>query len=506
MINFREILEATTRKDDSNCFSRTSEQVVALYYSDNLSLPIQVAMQGDAEGGFYNVDGRNTVYRRNYLKISVCFQLSHPSRKGAELVVLINKNPVKITSFQAIASGVDDAEVLKQYGPKRDKEEVHPLVRQFTLPSELHNSIMSYERIQFKTNGKGGCSQHKMAITKSMLQFKLYAELEDGRQLLISTLSSTELVLRGRSQKYYDSLSESLKLEVLNILARPFVPRSASKVNISPESVYANVQSESLHRSVYPQAAASSNSFEMFQAATDFESNSPIDSNYLLSPSSSCFTGSSSPFAVNDMGYFSTSATPNQSRSFSPSSLDFYLEPQFQAFGFGQNQTAAGYTDMNANSCSKFFSQAPNFMSHAAPQSTGPIYQNQALQFMIPQQQQPVKRHVKPTLKIDTLHLPSNMNMQRSAAAVPSPLRNYFSSQEVDSNHGSFVFPPPSTSLDTYFAPPPNSAKEFTFTNLQPSTAAPLGFVMHQHQTLEYSLLSTSSPLDQQKQQQNFNF
>ena len=189
-------------------------------------------MNGTGESGFYSVDGFPTVYRRNYLKISVGFQLSC----GAKQKEMVFIDPVsgaqkKVTCLQAIATSLDRAETLKQYGPKRDKGDVYLLQRQFTIPQDLHNSRVCYHRIQFKTAGKGGTNNgssysHKMAITKAQIRFELYAQFEKNEpEILVSSLSSQVLALRGRSQKYYDNLDDSLKRQVLQMLHSPFRPR-----------------------------------------------------------------------------------------------------------------------------------------------------------------------------------------------------------------------------------------------------------------------------------------
>lgn len=190
-------------------------------------------MNGTGESGFYSVDGFPTVYRRNYLKISVRFQLSCGA-KQKEMVVIdpVSGRQKNVASLQAIAISLDGAEILKQYGPKRDKGDVTLLQRQFTMPQDLHNSRVSYNRIQFKTAGKGSSgssNSHKMAITKARIRFELYAQVENNEpEILVSSLSSQILALRGRSQKYYDNLDDTFKKQVLQMLYSPFRPRSLS--------------------------------------------------------------------------------------------------------------------------------------------------------------------------------------------------------------------------------------------------------------------------------------
>ncbi|KAJ3301646.1 hypothetical protein HDV03_000525 [Kappamyces sp. JEL0829] len=209
---------------------QTVEVVHPIYYQDAsrvLDQAIDVAMHGSG-GGFYWVDQWCTVYRRNYIRTAVEFSLS-ASRPDCDMVVRRTTGPqsgefAKIVRFGVIAEGLDSGATLMQYTTKRAHGLVQELALQTIHPSQLHQHCASFSRVQFKTCSKLGSSLYKMAISKTRFCFKLYALLDGSGndRVLVASLSSQVLVLRGKAQNYYECLPPAQQDALKKLLEVPY--------------------------------------------------------------------------------------------------------------------------------------------------------------------------------------------------------------------------------------------------------------------------------------------
>ena len=194
-----------------------STSLSQVYEASDLKEAVSITLKGEDFDGFYRIMGFTTNYRRNYFRASCSITMSKQNssdRVSDDLVLFYGEKYCKINAFLGFLRSSDAGETLKQYTAKRDRGPISPLSMQFSSPAQIvqSNCNLLYQRIQFKSSGRSGNTNHKYALSRSSLVFELYAQLESGQEVVISTYESSPFVIRGRSEKYFRSLEESLEL------------------------------------------------------------------------------------------------------------------------------------------------------------------------------------------------------------------------------------------------------------------------------------------------------
>jgi hypothetical protein len=192
--------------------------------------------------GFFMADGEWTCYRRNYFQISTAFNMAATMAgqessgmmefNGNEQRVMIEHNgaivPVdrfKVCINSRVAAG-DKIIGLVQHTSKRDKgpqiiptpktiraggtlaqTQLHQLLGSAQLNAITNQSVISFERIQFKSatanNGKRRAAQQHYVI-----EITLFAEVA-GQLCPVATCHSAPLIVRGRSPGHYNDSPNS---------------------------------------------------------------------------------------------------------------------------------------------------------------------------------------------------------------------------------------------------------------------------------------------------------
>ncbi|KAI8369620.1 uncharacterized protein BYT42DRAFT_116380 [Radiomyces spectabilis] len=195
-----------------------------IYWRDRQSV-LDLTLKGKIEKGFFLADDDWTCYRRNYFQISTSFILQGIDAlyDGQDLPCVIKEDGT-FHEFQHFVVGIsarladsEKAITLIQHTVKRDKgPQQLPELRTIRPGGDLafstvgaSQSIVTFERIQFKSatanNGKRRAAQQYFVLV-----VKLYAKLDDERLVEVASITSSQLVVRGRSPGHYaDSANRS---------------------------------------------------------------------------------------------------------------------------------------------------------------------------------------------------------------------------------------------------------------------------------------------------------
>ncbi|KAJ1844730.1 hypothetical protein LPJ73_005074, partial [Coemansia sp. RSA 2703] len=198
----------------------------------------KVHMFPQIDRGFFQSGYEWTCYRRNYFQISSYFWLSMDGRPVSHpityplLLQLSNDSPgirkeyseesghltdqqdhLRVVGFSlGISAHISEGKVpveLVQHTPKRDKgpqtiPQPQPIEPSSDGTPDVDNklNVVSFERLQFKTatanNGKRRAAQQYY-----VLSLHIYAQCDNGEQVLLATTSSSPVVVRGRSPGHY---------------------------------------------------------------------------------------------------------------------------------------------------------------------------------------------------------------------------------------------------------------------------------------------------------------
>ncbi|KAF9406870.1 hypothetical protein BGZ94_002922 [Podila epigama] len=160
-----------------------------------------------------------TCYRRNYFQLSTSFsflELESLAPPHSEPPCLVERDGTvaRVRGFLVcIGAEIQNGEKvieLVQHTPKRDKgPQMTPQPTRIRAggdltmtSSSMNPNIVTFERVQFKTatanNGKRKAAQQYYQV-----HVDLYAEVDGGELVLVSTSYSAPLVVRGRSPGHY---------------------------------------------------------------------------------------------------------------------------------------------------------------------------------------------------------------------------------------------------------------------------------------------------------------
>ena len=273
-------------------------------------------------GFFVNENQEWTSYRRNYFKVSVGFTL-HQNPDGPAIAmdantdVTLSRNGQHFKSFQVGLVGrladCDKCVELIQHTPKRDKNAIN-IVRPMTVapggnpaisasasgtPATASNglqgsmsppasgttfapTVVTFDRVQFKkataNNGK-----RKAAQQFYTLEVELYGITELDERVLISTIASAPLVIRGRSPGHYSS--KALQIQIGGPLSAG--PSSAASTSV-PESPWSQIYSSNNSLLSPQRATPIENGFSSFNLSCT--NNSPFHQVSSSAPYSNSFT------------------------------------------------------------------------------------------------------------------------------------------------------------------------------------------------------------------------
>ncbi|KAJ1892230.1 hypothetical protein LPJ66_006468 [Kickxella alabastrina] len=192
-----------------------------------------VRMLPHIDRGFFRATDDWTCYRRNYFQISSTFWMTGSTGpvNNPECPCLVSsadgQSVLTVTQFYlGISAEVADCDApveLVQHTPKRDKG---PQTIPTPLPIRAHASNLDdssgpsntvcFERLQFKTatanNGKRRAAQQYYSLT-----IELYAECANGENVLVASMQSSPVVVRGRSPGHYADGSKRRNTTMSNI-------------------------------------------------------------------------------------------------------------------------------------------------------------------------------------------------------------------------------------------------------------------------------------------------
>ena len=241
-----------TATDNSGgpAFSQT-KKLASVYAGRGKDQEVLIDIQARIDKGFFLHDNDWTCYRRNYFQVSGCFNMgfSHTGNScdAAGQYVAVGDKLYKISGYRMGLSahmlGNEKAIGLVQHTSKRDKgPQMNPLPKALNAGGSFSSShyqdvmmavatplspnqtglhhelpistIATFERLQFKSatanNGKRRAAQQYFAVNVEL--YAQYENLFGGNDLIkVASITSTCLVVRGRSPSHYSESNEKMK-------------------------------------------------------------------------------------------------------------------------------------------------------------------------------------------------------------------------------------------------------------------------------------------------------
>ncbi|KAG2222474.1 hypothetical protein INT45_013387 [Circinella minor] len=208
--------ESVYFQDDSPAFTATRYK--RNIYAMDRNTVLEVHIQARIDRGFFLADNDWTCYRRNYFQLSGAFNLQGIGviYDGQELPCLVQHEgqlyPISNFLIGVTARIANSEKVIPliQHTPKRDKgpqstpdpKPIRPGGNIAMSTVGATQSVVTFERVQFKSatanNGKRRAAQQYYLVVVD-----LYAQIPSGESVLVGTVESSPLVVRGRSPGHY---------------------------------------------------------------------------------------------------------------------------------------------------------------------------------------------------------------------------------------------------------------------------------------------------------------